>query len=38
MGGFTNCKILILTPFMGDARAILDIIDEKLSGYEVVGK
>ena len=25
--GFTNCKFLILTPFVGDARAITDLIE-----------
>mgnify|MGYP000860199422 CR=1 FL=1 len=28
--GFTNSKILILTPFMGDARAIVDMIVEQV--------
>lgn len=26
--GFTNPKILVLTPFMGDARALIDLIVE----------
>jgi U3 small nucleolar RNA-associated protein 25 len=29
--GFTNPKILILTPFMGDARAIIDLIAAKVN-------
>lgn len=26
--GFTNAKYLIVTPYVGDARAIFDIIEE----------
>jgi hypothetical protein len=31
--GYTNCKILILTPFMGDARAIMDLLEERYPEY-----
>lgn len=33
--GFTNAKILILTPFMGDARSIIDLIVDKIGLPEV---
>ena len=36
--GFTNCKFLILTPFVGDARAITELIEERFPDYECSNK
>lgn len=36
--GFTNCKLLILTPFVGDACAIFEAIEEQYEGFEVLNK
>ena len=34
--GFTNCKVLILTPFFGDAKAIIELIEAHFQDYQVV--
>lgn len=36
--GFTNGKTLILCPFFGDAKTIIEILEAQFEGYEAVNR